>query len=78
MTDSNDLDSSNFGDQCNCENCSCNKDDEDLPTADSLEAIAIEMTIAWAQVIANPPTEEEFQNKLDYFIKLLTNKQIND
>lgn len=69
--------------KCDCAgDCSCNDfqypDDEELPIADSLEAIAIEMTIAWAQVIATPPTEEEFQNKLDYFIKLLTNKQIND
>lgn len=65
--------------KCDCAgDCGCNDVPYSEEAGDSLEAIAIEMTIAWAQVIANPPTEEELQNKLDYFIKLLTNKQIND
>lgn len=70
---------------CECGNttCGCSVNsgikerqeyDEDYMTP---EALGIQMTLAWCDRIAEPPTQEEFQKQLEYFITLLTNKQMN-
>lgn len=67
--------------KCDCAgDCSCNNTEDEVFYGDSnsAEEKAIYLALEWATRIKTPPTEEEFQNKLDYFIKLLTNKQIND
>lgn len=64
--------------ECGGNNCECQTGDvirsEYLVDVADPKNAAIVATLEWAERIIEPPTQEQFQKQLEYFINLLTNK----
>ena len=57
--------------------CQCPETEEVYGDSNSIEEKAIFLTLEWANRVKPEPTQEDFENQLNKFIKLLTNKQMN-